>query len=106
MGPNDKGDNSPGYDDNEDQNEPKKEEEKKQVPVVDKKIEPQPGQKMSALDRLKQVQQAFKMTWQGIHTEYTGRPGTCTICNTKRVFHKPEQLTIEEERSFAFEQMF
>lgn len=34
-----------------------------------------------------------------MHTEYTGRPGTCTICNSKRVFTKPEQLINEEERS-------
>jgi len=63
-------------------------------------------QKMSALDRLKQVQQIFKQTWSGMQTEYTGRPGTCTICNSKRTFTKPEQLTVEEERSRQFEQIF
>ena len=60
---------------------------------------------MSALDRLKQVQNAFKQTWGGIQTEYTGRPGTCTICNKKRTFVKPEQLTYEENRSETFEKM-
>ena len=61
---------------------------------------------MSALDRLKQVQNAFKQTWNGILTEYTGRPGTCTICNKKRTFIKPEQLTYEEERSELMERIF
>lgn len=61
---------------------------------------------MSALDRLKQVQNAFKQTWNGILTEYTGRPGTCTICNKKRTFVKPEQLTYEEERSEILERIF
>ena len=64
------------------------------------------SQKMSALDRLKQVQQIFKQTWQGILTEYTGRPGTSQMCNTKRIFAKPEQLKIEEDRSHMFEQIF
>jgi len=61
---------------------------------------------MSALDRLKQVQNIFKQTWNGISTEYTGRPGTCTICNKKRTFPKPEQLSDEEERSYKFEKVF
>ena len=64
------------------------------------------NQKMSALDRLKQVQNIFKQTWSGISTEYTGRPGTCTICNKKRHFVKPEQLSEEEERSERLERIF
>jgi hypothetical protein len=61
---------------------------------------------MSALDRLKQVQQIFKQTWNGILTEYTGRPGTSIICNTKRTFHTPEQVYYEKERSKIFEAIF
>ena len=61
---------------------------------------------MSALDRLKQVQNLFKQTWNGIHTEHTGRPGTSTICNKKRHFMKPEQMAYEEERSEALERLF
>ena len=61
---------------------------------------------MSALDRLKQVQSIFKQTWTGIDTDYTGRPGTCTICNKKRHFIKPPQVTEEEERSQKFEKIF
>jgi hypothetical protein len=61
---------------------------------------------MSALDRLKQVQQIFKQTWNGMATDPTGRPGTCSICNSKRQFIKPELLLLEEERHQIFEQMF
>lgn len=61
---------------------------------------------MSALDRLKQVQNLFKQTWTGIHTEYTGRPGTSNICNKKRHFVKPEQMSYEEERSETFDRLF
>lgn len=60
---------------------------------------------MSALDRLKQVQSIFKQTWNGIDTDYTGRPGTCNICNSKRVFVKPAKLSDEEDRSERFEKM-
>jgi hypothetical protein len=60
---------------------------------------------MSALDRLKQVQNIFKQTWNGIDTDYTGRPGTCNICNTKRVFLKPLHLQDEEDRSEKFERI-
>ena len=60
---------------------------------------------MSALDRLKQVQNIFKQTWNGIQTEYTGRPGTSTICNKKRHFVKPEQMSYEEERSEVLERV-
>lgn len=63
------------------------------------------NQKMSALDRLKQVQNLFKQTWNGIHTEYTGRPGTSTICNKKRHFVRPEQSIYEEERSETLERL-
>lgn len=61
---------------------------------------------MSALDRLKQVQNLFKQTWNGIQTEYTGRPGTSNICNKKRHFIKPEQMSYEEERSELLDRMF
>lgn len=64
------------------------------------------NQKMSAIDRLKQVQNIFKQTWQGIHTEFTGRPGTSIICNKKRTFVKPEQMKNEEERAIQFEAIF
>jgi hypothetical protein len=60
---------------------------------------------MSALDKLKQVQNLFKQTWNGINTEYTGRPGTCTICNKKRSFIKPEKLCEEEHRSRRLEKL-
>ena len=60
---------------------------------------------MSALDRLKQVQSIFKQTWNGIDTDYTGRPRTCNICNSKRVFVKPAKLSDEEDRSDRFEKM-
>jgi len=35
---------------------------------------------------LNQLQRAEKKTWKGVKTEYTGRPGTCTLLNKKRFF--------------------
>jgi hypothetical protein len=51
------------------------------------------------------VQSIFKQTWNGIDTDYTGRPGTSNICNTKRVFIKPIKLIDEEDRSERFERI-
>jgi hypothetical protein len=39
---------------------------------------------MSALDRLKLIQSNFKLTWNGINCESSGRPGTSNFVNKKR----------------------
>ena len=51
----------------------------------------QPGnENMSALDRLKMIQAQYKAQWIGINTDYTGRPGTSTMCNKERHFEEPK----------------
>jgi hypothetical protein len=47
-------------------------------------------QENEALQRLNQLQRAEKKTWKGVKTEYTGRPGTCTLLNKKRFFPMSE----------------
>lgn len=40
----------------------------------------------------------FKKSWRGIATEYTGRPGTSTLCNKKRIFPFVKAYQDEEKR--------
>jgi len=56
-----------------------------------------PGE-MSALDRLKLIQQNFSKTWKGINCEYAGRPGTSQICNKKRNYGCIDKVPEEDER--------
>ena len=57
---------------------------------------------MSPLDRLKLIQAQFKASWVGINVDYTGRPGTSTMCNSDRVFNKTKQEFEEENRAHKF----
>ena len=61
---------------------------------------------MSALDRLKLIQANYKQNWSGINCEYTGRPGTATMCNKDRSFPVTAQMTEEVERSKLFAIIF
>jgi len=54
---------------------------------------------MNALERLKYIQSLFKTSWYGIMPTHTGRPGTSTLCNKKRLFTVPPEFTEEENRS-------
>ena len=51
---------------------------------------------MSALDRLKMIQAQYKQIWNGINTEYTGRPGTSNLTNTTRKFRALPLLEVED----------
>jgi len=53
---------------------------------------------MSALDRLKLIQQNFKQTWNGISCESGGRPGTTNFVNRKRAITVIESAEVENER--------
>ena len=61
---------------------------------------------MSPLDRLKLIQSQFKAQWVGINTDFSGRPGTSTMCNTERAFPKTRQEQEEENRSLKFLKIF
>jgi hypothetical protein len=61
---------------------------------------------MSALERLKLIQQQFKQTWVGIDTEYTDRPGTSNMCNQERKFKVPKPYLEEVERERQFQIVF
>ena len=70
-------------------------------------ISRQPGnENMSALDRLKMIQAQYKAQWIGINTDYTGRPGTSTMCNKERVFEEPKQAVEEMVRAERFMKIF
>jgi hypothetical protein len=53
---------------------------------------------MSALDRLKLIQQNFKQTWNGIACESCARPGTSNFVNRKRAITVIESAELENER--------
>jgi hypothetical protein len=53
---------------------------------------------MSALDRLKLIQQNFKQNWNGIQCESAGRPGTSNFVNKKRAVTVIETAVQEDER--------
>lgn len=61
---------------------------------------------MSPLDRLKMIQAQFKQAWVGINTDYTGRPGTSTMCNQERTFPQTRQEIEEEHRAAKFQKIF
>ena len=61
---------------------------------------------MSPLDRLKLIQSQYKAQWVGINTDYTGRPGTSTMCNSERNFPKTRQEQEEESRTLKFIKIF
>ena len=61
---------------------------------------------MTALDRLKSIQSNFKRGWNGINCEFSGRPGTSSIVNKKRLFTMPEALLEEDDRSKALTRIF
>ena len=66
---------------------------------MDSEVKQQPHQ-MTALERLKLHQAKFKQDWNGILTEYGGRPGTSNLCNKNRSFD-PSPLEGEElERAY------
>ena len=60
---------------------------------------------MGALERLKCIQARFKKTWFGIGPEFTGRPGTSTLCNTKRIFSLPKEYQDDLKRSHQIQQI-
>jgi hypothetical protein len=58
---------------------------------------------MTPIERLKYSQHLFRKKWKangggGVSTEHTGRPGTSTLCNKKREFHRTEKQINEENR--------
>jgi hypothetical protein len=53
---------------------------------------------MSALDRLKLIQQNFKQNWHGIQCESAGRPGTSNFVNKKRTITVIETAEAENDR--------
>lgn len=55
-------------------------------------------QEMSALDRLKLIQTNFKIHWNGIVCESSGRPGTSNFVNKNREITVIETADIEDER--------
>ena len=62
-----------------------------------------PVTEMTPIERLKYSQHIFRKKWKsmgggGISTEYTGRPGTSTLCNKQRCFPKTEKQIGEELR--------
>ena len=61
---------------------------------------------MSALDRLKMIQAQYKAQWIGINTDYTGRPGTSTMCNKERIFETTKQAIDEDLRCERFLKIF
>lgn len=60
---------------------------------------------MSALDRLKMIQLQYKQVWNGINTEYTGRPGTSNLTNATRKFRPLPHLETEDERNILFQKV-
>lgn len=53
---------------------------------------------MSALDRLKCIQNNFRQQWHGISCEVSGRPGTANFVNRKRAVSVMEAAEAENER--------
>lgn len=53
---------------------------------------------MSALDRLKCIQNNFRQQWNGIMCESSGRPGTANFVNRKRAVTVMETAEAENER--------
>lgn len=60
----------------------------------------------SPLDRLKLIQAQFKTTWVGINTDFSGKPGTSSMCNSERVFPQSKQEIEEEVRANKFLRIF
>ena len=52
------------------------------------------------------IQAQFKAKWIGINADFSGRPGTSTICNKNRVFTQTRQFLEEEVRSQKFAKIF
>lgn len=61
---------------------------------------------MSALDRLKLIQTNFKMNWNGIACEYSGRPGTSNFVNKNRAITVIEGAVAEDERQKELHKIF
>eukprot|EP00347_Sterkiella_histriomuscorum_P021171 403334979 len=52
----------------------------------------------SALERLKNIQNFVKRSWQGVQVDHSGRPGTASIVNKKRYNPISENQLEDEER--------
>ena len=61
---------------------------------------------MTALERLKMIQAQFRARWVGINVDFTGRPGTSTMCNAERKFPMTPQEHEERLRSERFSRIF
>mmetsp|Transcript_15281 Transcript_15281/g.20773 ORF Transcript_15281/g.20773 Transcript_15281/m.20773 type:complete len:141 (+) Transcript_15281:276-698(+) len=61
---------------------------------------------MSALDRLKCIQNNFRQQWHGINCEISGRPGTANFVNRKRAVTVVESVEQENERQKLLFKLF
>jgi hypothetical protein len=61
---------------------------------------------MSALDRLKCIQNNFRQQWNGINCEVSGRPGTSNFVNRKRQINVVESVEQENERQKLLSKVF